>query len=327
MTMTEIANLAGVSVSTVSKAFSGSSEIGEATRNKIFNVAKQNDCYSKYVKIFKYKYVVAVIFPEFQSGYYTQQLAYFSEELKKRNTLMLSAEDNFDADERKELVSYFSFGAKVDGIIMYGNIDADYNYDTPIITLGSTNLFNSVQMSYENAVYDAIKHLKENEHRKIAYIGEPLTRSYLDCFKKAMTKYNIPIKDEYIVNTVDTRFEFAGYEAMNKLLDLEDRPTAVIAAYDYIAFGVIKSIREHGLSIPEDISVIGRDDVKECDYLDIPLTTISPYSKDLCEIITDELFDKIESRNNQPTKTVKVSAQLLKRSTVAKAPVKNQGYE
>ncbi len=77
----------------------------------------------------------------------------------------------------------------------------------------------------------------------------------------------------------------------------------------------MKSIREHGLSIPKDISVIGRDDVKECDYLDIPLTTITPYSKDLCEIITEELFDKIENK-----KAFKVSTQLLKRSSVGKSP-------
>lgn len=320
MTMTEIAHLAGVSVSTVSKAFSGSADIGEATRNKIFDIAKQNDCYTKYVKTFKYKYTVAVIVPEFQSGYYTQHLNHFSEELRKRNTLMLVAEDNFDDKERNELASYFSFGAKVDGIIMYGNIDTEYNYDTPIITLGITNLYSSIQMSYENAVYDAVEHLKENNHSNIAYIGEPLTIGYFDNFKKAMAKYDIPVKDEYIINTVDTRFEFAGYEAMNKLLSLENPPTAVIAAYDYIAFGVIKSIREHGLRIPEDISVIGRDDVKECDYLDIPLTTITPYSKDLCEIITNELFDRIENKNKKQTKAVKISAQFLKRSTVAKAP-------
>lgn len=135
-----------------------------------------------------------------------------------------------------------------------------------------------------------------------------------------MKKYDIPVKDEYIINTVDKRFEFAGYEAMNILLGLKNPPTAVITAYDYIAFGAIKSIRKHGLRIPEDISIIGRDDVKECDYLDIPLTTITPYSKDLCEIIIDELFDKIENRNNNRTKAVKVSFQLLKRSTVGKSP-------
>ena len=320
MTMTEIAKLAGVSVSTVSKAFSGSEDISEATRNKIFDIAKQKDCYSKYVKSFKYKYVVAVILPEFQSGYYTQQLAFFSEELRKRNTLMLVAEDNFNQEERKELASYFSFGTKVDGIIMYGNIDAEYNYQTPIITIGKTKLFNSIQMSYDNALCEAVEYLKENGHRDIAYIGEPLTMGYLNRFKNAMDKYNVPIKEDYIINTVDTRFEFAGYEAMNKLLSLEKPPTAVIAAYDYIAFGAIKSIHEHGFSIPKDISVIGRDDVKECDYLDIPLTSITPYSKDLCEIIIEELFDKIENKNNKEAKVIKVSTQLLKRSTVGKAP-------
>lgn len=78
---------------------------------------------------------------------------------------MLTAEDHFDSEERKELVSYFSFGTKVDGIIMYGDIDAEYDYQTPIITIGKTTLFNSIQMSYDSALCEAIEHLKENGHK------------------------------------------------------------------------------------------------------------------------------------------------------------------
>ncbi len=317
MTLSQIAKIAGVAVSTVSKAFSGSGEISEETRNRIFDIAKENNCYGKYIKCFNYKYKIAVILHEFQSGYYTRELSCFSRELKKRNALVLSAEDNFNNEERRNILSYFAFGAKVDGIIMYGTLEDKFDCNTPIITIGKTDLFNSIDMSYDGAFCDAIQHLQENGHTKIAYIGETRTTKSFEWFKNAMNKCQIPVKDDYIILSRDSRFENAGYEAMDRLLKLKDPPTAIIAAYDYIAIGAIKAIKEHGLRVPEDISIIGKGDIKECDYLDIPLTTITSFPEDLCEIVVEELFDKI---NNQikNIKKIKVSAQLVKRSSVGR---------
>ena len=83
---------------------------------------------------------------------------------------------------------------------------------------------------------------------------------------------------------------------MNKLLSLQNPPTAVIAAYDDIAFGAMKSIYEHGLKIPEDISIISSDDRKESQYLHERLTSITAYNEDLAEIAVDLLFDLIEKK-------------------------------
>lgn len=322
MTMQELSRLAGVSVSTISKAFSGSREISEPLRNRIFELAKENDCYYKYLKISKYKYVIGVVCPEFQSGYYAQHLDYLEREIKKRGGIMLAAGSNFDENERSEIVSYFAGKLKADGIILYHTSDDDSKYDIPIISLGASDILDSVELSYEQARIDAINHLADNGHRKIAYIGEQLTRECISEFFGAMEKAGININDDYVITTNASRFEAAGYEAMNKLLDLPVPPTAVVAAYDYIAFGAIKAITDRGLKVPEDISIIGRDDVKECDYLSLPLTTITPYSRDLCEIVVNELFDKIENKVTGKPKKIKVSAELIKRGTVSKAPQK-----
>ena len=104
---------------------------------------------------------------------------------------------------------------------------------------------------------------------------------------------------------------------MNALLSLDTPPTAVIAAYDDIAFGAMKSITEHGLKIPDDISVIGFDDNKLLPYLDIPLSSITAYNEDLCEITVNLLFEKI-NRPSMP-KHIKISKEFIPRDSVGKA--------
>lgn len=139
MTMQELANLAGVTISTVSKAFSGSYEISELMREKIFELAKENKCYYKYRKLFKYKHVIGVIYPEFESGLYSQQLSYLEKEINNRRSLMIAVADNFDKERRKSLVSYFCH-MKVSGIIMYGDSEFEEYVSVPVITVGKTDL-------------------------------------------------------------------------------------------------------------------------------------------------------------------------------------------
>lgn len=115
------------------------------------------------------------------------------------------------------------------------------------------------------------------------------------------------------------RFEEAGYDAMNTLLAKEKRPTAVIAAYDSIAIGAMKSIYEHGLSIPDDISLIGMDDESQTAYLNVPLTSTTSYLEDLCEIVVDVLFNRIENGDELAIRKINVSTELVERKSVGKA--------
>lgn len=322
MTMKKLAELAGVSVSTVSKAFSGSNELSEATREYIFEIARKNGCYDKYCKSVFEKTVVAVICPEFQSGYYSQQLTFLKKEIEKRGGVMLVGCYDFDEAYRNELMSYFTENAKVDGIILYNSVISKMKYNIPVVVIDDAEDFNSVSLSMQNAVKEAIEHFAENGHQDIAFIGEKLTKSKCELFAQAMKESGLDIKDDYIIEST-YRFEEAGYNAMNRLLELENPPTAVLAAYDSIAVGIMKSIYEHGLSIPGDISLIGMDDIRENPYLNVALTSITSYNEELCEIIVDMLFDRIKNGNGK-VKKIKVSTELVKRSSVGQVKNKKQ---
>lgn len=316
MTMAQLAAIAGVSVSTVSKAFSGSGEISDKKREYIFEIARREGCYDKYTKNPYNKSVIAIIYPEFKSRLYSEQLTFLEDEIKKHNGMAIVSCTDFDKDRQDELLTFFSEYAKVDGIIIMGKY-SERELSLPVVSIGEIDgKCDSVRVSSRKAVVDAIKHFKEYGHSDIAFIGEPLTTSKCDMFREAMHKNKLEINEEYIIEG-QGRFESAGYTAMNKLFELEAPPTAILAAYDDIAIGAMKSIYEHGLSIPEDISIIGMDDIKETPYLSVPLTSITAYNEDLCQITVDMLFERIKG-SVKNIRNVKISRELIKRGSVGK---------
>lgn len=318
MTMKQLASLAGVSVSTVSKAFSQKSEIPEKTRQHIFEIARKQGCYEKYCKSHFAKKVIAVICPEFQSGNYSQHLAYLRKEIEKRDAVMIAGSHEFNEDSTSELVSYFTENAKVDGIIAIDSIKHEIKCNTPIVVIGESERYDSIALSMRSAITDAVAYFKENGHKNIAFVGEKLTVSKREFFIQTMKDAGMSVNDEYIVES-EYRFEKAGYDGMKKILSKGKIPTAVIAAYDSIAVGVMKYIHEYGLKIPDDISVIGMDDNREAAYLDVPMTSITPYYEDLSEIAVNLLFEKIQNKNSVGNKKIRVSAELIKRESTGKA--------
>lgn len=318
MTMKQLAEIANTTVSTVSKAFSGSPEISEEKRKEIFEIAKREGCYDKYCKPFFEKKVIAVICPEFQSGYYSQQLMYFRKEIEKHNGVMVAGCYNFDEASKDELISYFTEGAKIDGVIIVGTGISNRNYNTPIVVIGNSDNSDSISLSMKHAIKDAIGCLLKNGHTDVAFIGEKLTIQKFRNFAEAMEENGLKINDGYVIES-NERYEKAGYSAMNKLLSMEKPPTAVVAAYDSIAIGAMKSIYEHGLSIPDDISLIGMDDNREITYLNVPLTSITSYCEDLCEIAVNLLFERIEKGGSTKIKKINISTELVIRESVGKA--------
>ena len=318
MTMKQLAEIANVSVSTVSKAFSGSREISEEKREYIFEIAKKEGCYDKYCKPFFKKKVIAVVCPEFHSGYFSSQLAYLKENIEKHIGVMVAACYNFDDNSKNEIISYFTESAKVDGLIVMGSNLPRPSYNTPIVVIGENEDFDSISLSIKSAIKDAIEYLFENGHTDIAFIGECLTQKKFEGFAAAIEEIGLKINDDLIIESKE-RFEEAGYNAMNLLIEKKKPPTAVIAAYDSIAVGAMKSIYEHGLNIPDDISLIGMDCNRETAYLNVPLTTITSYNEDLCEIAVNLLFDKMKDKNRTKPKKIKVSTELIKRKSVGKA--------
>ncbi|MBR5156738.1 MAG: LacI family DNA-binding transcriptional regulator [Clostridia bacterium] len=296
MTLSKIAKLAHVSVSTVSKAFSGSSEVNENTRERIFKIAKQHNCFKKYYNAKYSKYVIAVICPEFISGYYSPYFSLLHDELSKFNCEICVAATDFSKEKEEELLEYYTKYSTVDGIIIVNPVSGlDLDVKIPIAIIGSSvkkDEFISIKNNLTVELTKAVKYFKENGVKNIGYIGENLTIGKFNYFKNAMDNEKIEINTDFISIT-NERFEKGGYLAMEELFKRNSLPRAVVCAYDNMALGAMRSIFEHGLRIPDDIAVLGIDDNKESEYMTPSLSSIKFRIDLACKIAAQQIMNKI----------------------------------
>lgn len=313
MSLKQLSRLTGFSVSTISKAFSMKSEIPEKTREIIFAEAKRIGVYEKYKKEDRGIPTVAVIVPEFKSEYYTGIISALSAALSRRGYCLISAESGFNAEHVAQLFSHFAYSLKVSGIIVFDNTEKIKNPDKfPALSISLTDskpLYDFVFVSLSEALCTLVDYLFSNGHRRIAFIGERLTVSKREAFVRAMEKRGL-YADKRLIKTVSSRFEDAGYDAMSAVLSEGEPPSAVIAAYDYIAIGALKAIEEHGLKVPDDISIVGIDNISAGKSLATPLTSVAVFSESDIEAIINMLMKKIENKNLS-IKSASPSAPLL----------------
>lgn len=304
ITLSKFAKLAHVSVSTASKAFAMSNEVNEQTREELFKLAKELGCFKKFYNAKYPKFVVAVICPEFQSQYYSRTLSLIQEYLTKKNCDICAASTDFSPETEKTLLEYYNNYTNVDGVIVVeGQTVIDSSYETPVISISPfvpQPHTITINIDYEISMAEILEYFKKQNVTSIGYLGETNTPEKLNAFEKQMKKiYGSYNSDLEIVT--ESRFESGGYAAMEELFKKEHLPRAIICAYDYFAIGAIRCILDHGLSVPEDIAVVGIDNIPEARYLNPPLTSISSRREIVCETATSAI---IELMNNESVERV-----------------------
>ncbi len=316
MTLKDIAKEAGVSVATVSKAFKNAKDVGDATKEKIFAIAKKHGCFHKYYKEKYEKRVVAVICHEIGSAFYSAQLEYIKSYFASRNTDIIISTDDFDRKKQQELIQFHATVTQVDGIITYGLYQPiPKGVDVPVVAIsGNRELSHTdvIRTNHRKAMCSAVSHLKELGHRNIAFIGENLTAKYQRSFLYAMERYDLSPELQILA---EGRFEEAGLDGVEKLLKRKKPFTAIICAYDYIAIGVIKALKQHGLRVPEDVSVIGSDNIPTAEHLDKPLTTIDQSSNAICDMACALLRKKMDNPYYCAGSNITIDGSLIVRET------------
>lgn len=316
MTLKDIAREAGVSIATVSKAFNEAKDVGPETKEKIFAIAKEYGCFHKYYKQRYEKKVVAVIIHELNSAFYSQQLEYIKAYFAQRNTDIIISTDDFDRSKQQELIQFHATLTKVDGIITYGLYQPlPKGIEVPVVAIsGDRELSHTdiIRPNHRKAMCSAVAHLKELGHRNIAFIGEKLTKKYQNSFCYAMDRYNLS-SDLQIM--ADGRFEEAGRDGVEKLLQKTASFTAIICAYDYIAIGAIKALKEQGLRVPEDVSIVGSDNIPTAGHLNKALTTIDQASPAICDMACSLLMKKMNNKYFCAGSTIQIDGNLIIRES------------
>lgn len=297
ITLSKIAKLAHVSVSTASKAFSMSGDVSEQTRQEIFRIAKEYGCFKKFYNAKYPKYVIAVICPEFHSLHYAGMLAFLQERLREYNCEVCVASTNFQAEAEENLLEYYHNYANVDGIVIIGGqVRIPEGYELPVVSITphrvqSTGI--AIKTSCRTALSHAIDHLVDHGLTRISYIGEPLASGKFHRFCSLMEQKKLSA-DHVIIS--HERFETGGYLAMQQLLSRETVPQAVICAYDHMAIGAIKAIAEQGLSIPGDIAIMGMDNIPSAEFLTPGLSSVDFRTEEVCQRAAEAIVDMLSGK-------------------------------
>ncbi|MBQ3597412.1 MAG: LacI family DNA-binding transcriptional regulator [Clostridia bacterium] len=299
MNIKSLAKLAGVSTSTISKVFSDSKEVSQKTKDKVIKIAKEHGCYEKYNKNKFPKRVIGVICPEINGDYYNATVTYLSKLIEEQGDIMTLSVSNFNPSKTAEIFNYYSSYIKTDAVIVIGNISKVENPQmVPTVAIESNirkQGISSIKVDVRKALKQAVLHLYERGCDTIGFAGETLTKSKITSFKKTLNEVGVGFYDKFI-KTSTNRFEQAGVDDVNEWIKEGSLPKGIIAAYDFVAIGCIKALKENGYRVPEDVAVIGMDDVARAEYLETPLSSIHYSMRSSCKLAMDMLNEKFKNK-------------------------------
>jgi DNA-binding LacI/PurR family transcriptional regulator len=293
ITIKEVAKLAGVSPSTVSRVISDSPRISDETKQTVREIMDELGYHPNAIArslVNKATNTIGIVMPQsteraFLNPFFPQALSGVSAAAHEQGYCILLSTGKSEK-EQLESIQSIVMGGRVDGvIIMYSSVDNEVmdaleKLRTPIVVIGKP-LKSKATLYVDNdnveASFSVTEKLIKNGHKRIAFISGSfrlvVSLDRLDGYMNALKKYEIPFTKEYIVELSEFIKEGA-YERTKQLLNLEERPTALVVTDDVMAFGAMDAIKESGLSIPEDIEVMSFNNVPSAELTSPSLTSV-----------------------------------------------------
>lgn len=275
-TLQDVARVASVSTATVSRTLSHPDVVSESTRIRVAEAVRSTGYrINRAARNLRTKraHSVLVLLPDLANPFFSTILEGISRNLSQRGYSMLIASTKQVHDSGERLIDYLD-DVRADGmIILDGGLDADVLKSLEDASQADRVLFAcewvdgtsfpSVRCENRKGTQAAVTYLYDLGHRKIAHVtgpeGNVLMHSRKDAFIAEMTRLELALKPEWII-AGDFSLA-AGCLAAQTWIAMEDRPTAVFCASDQLAMGFIAELSRHGFSVPDDVSVMGFDDI------------------------------------------------------------------
>jgi DNA-binding LacI/PurR family transcriptional regulator len=336
VTIKQVASMAGVSPTAVSLAMNGKPGISEKTRDKILQVVKQlgftpNE--SSRRLLFNRTGNIAVLMDRDSSlldqSFYSELNNHILRECEQRRYNVIYCIATVEENSTVVLPNVIR-SRDVDGIIIMGYLDPRIvhkvrAYDCPIVIvdnyLPEPGVCNVV-FDYMQAAVSGMEYLIGCGHRGIGYIGSDMggilkffSQQTFMGYKAVLEKYNLAVPASWM--RMSAQDEHSAGSEMDKILKSDPLPTAVLCSGDIYAIGAIRSIKAHGLKVPDDISIIGIDDIVLSQYVDPALTTIRVDRQSLAAMAVEQLINYIE-RGSAQDMLMCANHSLTERNTVKK---------
>lgn len=332
VSMKDISIACGVSVATVSKALNDHKDIGEATKKRIKQIAKEMgyvpNSASKALKTRRTNNIGVLFIDEARSGlthdYFSYVLDSFKQTVEQRGydlTFINCCKTRANRMSYLEHAKYRGFDGVVIACVDFYDPEvlALVLSDIPVVTID--HLFNNRMAIISDNVKgmrDLLTYVYKKGHRRIAYIhgaDSAVTQSRLSSFYKTAEELGLDIPDEYIKEAAyrDTDATFAR---TMELLDLPNPPTCILYPDDFSSYGGMNAINDRGLEIPRDISVAGYDGIQISRHLEPQLTTLRQNTKEIGAQAAEKLIQLVENPKTTLAERVVIEGEVFEGKTV-----------
>ncbi|QCJ44735.1 LacI family transcriptional regulator [Bacillus sp. S3] len=306
-TIHDVAKLANVSIATVSRVTSNEEVVNEKTKKRVLKAMEElgylPNSAARTLRMAQSN-IIVVLMINIKNSFFSEFIRGIEEVAREAGYYLLIGSTDGDTEKEKEYINLIR-ESRADGVILTtANAQADTAIDkisqnSPMV-LTFDYIPNpdipSISIDNESASRKITNHLVELGHHRIAHITGDMKRlqsqTRLAGYKQAFYQHNLLI-DESLIQEGGYLLE-DGYSAAQKLLAFENRPTAIYGGNDNVAIGALKAVQDAGLRVPEDIAIVGFDDIDMARYTNPGLTTIHQPRYEIGKRAMDLLLKKIK---------------------------------
>ena len=302
----DIASATGFSVNTVSLALRGSLRIPKETRDLILAAAERLNYLPNHVArslVSRATKTIGLVLTDIMNPTLTLAARSIERQLDAHGySLMLAASDNIRQNEIRALDVFRS--RQVDGILIYPinhhrleHILPLREADFPVVALCDDReaRIDAVAIDDRRGAFKAVSHLLELGHRRIAFLDAARrlgNSEKFEGYETALRSFGIAAEPELDLDP-GGHGASDGYRTAPAVMALAPRPTALFAVTDNLAIGALSWFRQHGVSVPDDIAIVGYDNVEAAQHVEVPLTTIHYAADRLSDLAVARLLDLI----------------------------------
>ncbi len=325
VTIKDIAAKAHVSIATVSRAINNNPGVTPETRRHILNIAgnlqyRTNILARNFAR--QKSNLIALILPEISDEFFTDIIKGVDEITFKANFYTIVASSHKYKSLKDEITTFIRNGLISGLILLSNNLNKDLIFTLskshlPIVLINSgkrNRRFNRVAIDDYLGAYSITSYLIEKKYKFLSHITGPSDNDdavlrkngFIDACKKHKVKF--------VIENGDFSRD-SGLNACRNLLSLKEKPQVVFAGNDMMAVGCYDCIKEMNLQIPEDVGIVGFDDIFLAKYLTPPLTTVRVNIEDIGKKAAELLIRKIQTTNSKASSIINIPTELVIRES------------
>lgn len=313
VTIKDIARKANVSYATVSRALNNKRGVRESTRRRVLELAVEMSYTPNAIArglVKKQTLTLGLIIPDITNPFYPEVARGIEDGATEEGFSIFLCNTNW---EREREVNYLRLLAekRVDGIIL-APIDNE-------VEAGEHRLAGKIPVVYvSNAPYEtehsfvvidnvlggflATEHLIQAGYRRLGFVGsteDSLTiEERLEGYRRALKEYGLPVEKKYI--QLGEFKQESGYRIIRRMIADGDCPRAIFAENDLLALGILQGVKASGLSVPEDVAIVGFDDIPFASFPEVQLTTINQPTYEMGRKAAEVLLEQIGTSDREP---------------------------